>query len=163
MGRWSDLEPFDEDFFDSAPYRSSYRVELPVPPERVWAELTGDQPLAWCRLLDNGRYTSERPYGVGTTRTMRVGKGLLSLRERYLRWDEGRRHSFYVTQATLPLFRRFGEDYLLDPTPEGCRLTWTFAHEPGPLQAAAGPLGRKLNGVLERSLIRDTRRHFRAR
>lgn len=163
MTHWYDLEPFDEDFFDAAPYRSTHVVELPVPPERVWAELTGDQPLAWCRLLDRGRYTSERPYGVGTTRAIRVARGLISLRERFFRWDEGRRHSFHVTQASLPAFRRFGEDYLIEETSLGCRLTWSFAYQPRPLVSATGPLGRLLAGSLERGLVADTRRHFGAR
>lgn len=163
MARWFDLEPFDEDFFDTAPCRSSYVIELPVPPEQVWEGFTASPPLAWCRVLDRARYTSERPYGVGTTRAVRVGKGLISLRERFFRWEEGRRMSFYVTQATMPMFRRFGEDYLVEKTAAGSRFTWGFAYQPGTLLAATGPLGRGFNTMLERGLVKDTERHFGAR
>jgi hypothetical protein len=157
--RWFDLAPCDGDFFGSASFRYSYPIELPVSSEQVWAGLTSDEPLSWCRLLSHGRYTSERPFGVGTTRTIRAA-GLLRLRERFFRWDEGRRQSFTVVQASLPMFRQFGEDYLLEPTPSGCRFTWTFAFEPGPLLKPVGPLAGPPNSVLFGAFVRDTRRHF---
>ncbi|MGH3737163.1 MAG: SRPBCC family protein [Micromonosporaceae bacterium] len=162
MPRWYDLQPCDEEFFDSARYLYRYPMELPVPPEQVWEGMTGNPPLPWCRLLHDGRYTSERPYGVGTTRTVGVARGVLRLRERFFRWEEGGRQSFSVEQASLPAFRRFGEDYLLEPTDTGCRFTWTFALEPGGLTGPIGPLASPVNKLVFDSLARDTRRHFTA-
>lgn len=147
------LEPFDLDFFDSAPQRRSYVLDLPVSPERVWRGLSASNPLWWCRLLSSVEYTSPRPFGVGTTRTAAV-LGVLRLNEVFIRWEEGRRQSFTVDRATLPVFRRFGEDYLVERSGEHCRLTWTFAYEPG-LEA-----GGRLNGLVFDSLVADTRRHF---
>jgi hypothetical protein len=158
MARWFDLEPFEDDFFTRAPERSSYTLDLPVPAERVWAELTGERPLAWCRALTGGTYTSDRPYGVRTTRTMGILGGVLKFRERYIRWEEGRRQSFYVEQATMPIFRKFGEDYVVEETAGGSRLTWTLVHE---LRFPATALAnRPLNKALERSMVKDTKRHF---
>ncbi|PSL56928.1 polyketide cyclase/dehydrase/lipid transport protein [Saccharothrix carnea] len=149
------LEPFDVDFFDSAPQRHSYVLDLPVSPERVWRGLAASNPLWWCRLLSSVEYTSPRPFGVGTTRTAAV-LGVLRLREVFIRWEEGRRQSFAVDSANLPVFRRFGEDYLVERSGEGCRLTWTFAYEP------AFKVGGRLNAVVFGSLVADTKRHFSA-
>ncbi|MBJ8345439.1 SRPBCC family protein [Antrihabitans sp. YC2-6] len=161
MARWFDLEPCDEDFVATAPYRYVYPIELPVAPEEVWAGLTADQPLKWCKLLSGG-YTSDRPFGVGTTRTVKLAR-LLTLRERFDVWEEGRRHGFQVEQMNAPMFRRFAEDYLVEPTPVGCRFTWTFAFEPGTLTKPAGPLNRPINKVVYDSLVRDTSKHFGGR
>ncbi len=141
------------DFFDSAPQRRSYVLDLPVSPERVWRGLAASNPLWWCRLLSSVEYTSPRPFGVGTTRTTAV-LGVLRLREVFIRWEEGRRQSFLVDRANLPVFRRFGEDYLVERSAEGARLTWTFAYEPGL------KVGGRLNALVFDSLVADTRRHF---
>lgn len=46
------------------------------------------------------------------------------LSERFFRWEEGRRQSFYVLKASSPLYRCFAEDYLVEPTSEtSCRFT----------------------------------------
>jgi hypothetical protein len=147
------LEPFDVDFFDSAPQRHSYVLDLPVSPERVWRGLAASNPLWWCRLLSSVEYTSPRPFGVGTTRTAAV-LGVLRMREVFIRWEEGRRQSFRVDRANLPVFRRFGEDHLVERSDGGSRLIWTFAYEPG---LKVGGLVQKL--VFD-SLVADTRRHF---
>ncbi|MFJ6675999.1 SRPBCC family protein [Actinosynnema sp. NPDC091369] len=147
------LEPFDVDFYDAAPQRRSYVLDLPVSPERVWRGLAASNPLWWCRLLSSVEYTSPRPFGVGTTRTASV-LGVLRLREVFIRWEEGRRQSFAVDRANLPVFRRFGEDYLVERAAEGSRLTWTFAYEP------AIKAGDRLNALVFDSLVADTRRHF---
>lgn len=134
-------------------------LEIPQPAERVWAALTSDDALKWCRALSGVTWTSPRPFGAGTTRTARTPGGALALKEIYFRWDEGRRKSFYVSEATLPLFRRFAEDYLGEgSSPSSCRFTWTVANESPP---AARP-GDAINAFITRSLFRDTGRHFGA-
>lgn len=135
-------------------------MDIPLPPDRIWADLTSDDTLAWCRLISRATWTSARPFGVGTTRTVRLRLGLLTVDERYFRWEEARRQSFYVYQATLPLFRRFAEDYVIEETSPGSgRLTWTIAAEPYPATRPGAPV----NALLARSLFGDTRRHFGAR
>jgi hypothetical protein len=162
MARWFDLEPFDADSFESAKHRFTYVMDLPVPAAEVWAGLVAETPLAWCRLLHDGKYTSPRPFGVGTTREVGVGvgRGLLKLREQFFRWEEGRRHSFSVVQMNVPTFRRFGEDYLVEDTAAGCRFTWSFALD---TPSKLGPLGLGIVGPnigIFKSLVHDTRRHF---
>jgi hypothetical protein len=153
------LKTADEDFQRSAPQRQVAVFEIPQPADRVWTALTSDDTLSWCRALAGVTWTSPRPFGVGTTRTVTARPRALALKEVYFRWDEGRRNSFYVSEATLPLFRRFAEDYLIEEiSPSRCRFTWTVASE-APL--AARP-GSPINSLITRSLFRDTRRYFEA-
>ncbi len=154
---WFKLRPGDENFLNSASERMVDTMEIGRPADAVWAELTSDETLSWCHLLAGVTWTSPRPFGQGTTRTVQTPLGLLALREVYFRWEEGRRKSFYVAEATAPLFRTFVEDYLVEETsPSSCRFTWTVAFEAPP---AARP-GNPINRLITRSLFRDTRRHF---
>jgi hypothetical protein len=52
------------------------------------------------------------------------------MRERYFAWDEGHSHSFYAYESSLPLFKRFAEDYIVEPDGNETRFTWTLAIEP---------------------------------
>ncbi|MGS2805915.1 SRPBCC family protein [Nocardia sp. MW-W600-9] len=160
MARFS-LDPVtDETFFDAATHTIRYDIDLDVDADLVWRGLVADKPLAWCRTLD-GEYTSARPFGIGTTRRVKVAAALV-LHERFFLWDEAaRRHAFFVEAANLPVFRSFAEDYSVVSTPNGCRFTWRFAFEPRPRMrlplAVSQPLNRK---VLFDGFIRDTTRRF---
>jgi hypothetical protein len=145
MTRWYSLEPADETFFDTAPYVYRFPVELEVPPERVWESLTSDRSLAdWGLGLHSLEWTSPRPFGVGTTRTVVLPGKAMALRERFFRWEEGQRTSFYLAESNRPLLRRLAEDYLVEKTSAGSRFTWTIALEPA---ARTGALLRRTSPV----------------
>ena len=154
---WFTTQPVDESFFDTAPVRLSEAFDIPRPAAQVWTDLTSDRPLAWCRLLQSVTWTSPRPFGVGTTRTVRSLRGASVIKEHFFRWEEGRRKSFFVLEESFPLFRRFAEDYLVEPTSEtSCRFTWTIAYEPRPAARIANPGNRLLLGTL----LGDTRKRY---
>lgn len=154
---WFENQPVDEAFFDEAPFRLVGDFDIQQSAADVWAELTEDNPLSWCRILEEITWTSPRPFGVGTTRTARALHGLNVIDERFFRWEEGRRKSFCVLKATMPLFRRFAEDYLVEPTSDtACRFTWTIAADPHPAARLANPLNERLLA----SIFTDTRKHY---
>jgi hypothetical protein len=157
---WFEPRPVDDGrFFEEAPVRLAATLAIPRPASAVWADLTGENPLSWCRILDRITWTSSLPFGVGTTREVVALKGLNVFRERFFRWDEGRRKSFTVVQASAPLVRAFAEDYLVEPAGEAaCTFTWTIAYEP----SLAGRPGDPVNRRLLSSLFTDTRKHYGA-
>lgn len=153
------LKPVDESFLTTAPERYTATWSIAQPAEQVWAELTGERPLHWCRGL-SAAWTSPRPFGVGTTRKVKVLGGAISLDEHYFIWEEGRRKAFYGTAANLPLFASLAEEYVVEPEgPERCRYTWTAAIAP----TAIGKPGKPVNKLLFGSFFRDTARYFDAR
>ena len=154
---WFRTQPVDEAFFDAAPVQLRESFEARRPADQVWGELASDDALSWCRILNDLTWTSPRPFGVGTTRTVSALRGANVLKERFFCWEEGSRMSFYATEASLPGFRRFAEDYVVEPRGEAaCRLTWTIAIDPAP----AGRLSMPVNRALLGTLFRDTRRHY---
>jgi hypothetical protein len=136
MTRWFAVESADEGIFTSAPHVFRYEKQFAAPPERVWESLASDESLsAWSSTVSSLRWTSERPFGVGTTREVVLAPGLTRVRERFFRWDEGRGYSFEVYEANAPIFRRFAEDYVVESAnPDGTatRYVWTVAIEPKP-------------------------------
>jgi hypothetical protein len=154
---WFKNESVDETFFDSAPVHLSDTFAIRKPGAEVWNDLTADRTLYWCRILDDVSWTSPRPFTVGTTRTVKSLKGANVINEYFFRWEEGRRKSFYVVDSSAPMFKRFAEDYLVEPTSDAaCRFTWTIAWEP----SAIGKPGNALNKRILGSLLADTRKHY---
>jgi uncharacterized protein YndB with AHSA1/START domain len=138
MTRWFAVESADESFFTSAPHVFRYSKLFAAPPERVWESLTSDESLAaWSSTVSSLTWLSDRPFGVGTTREVVLAPGLSRVHERFFRWDEGRGYSFEAYEANAPLFRRFAEDYVLEPADGGTntRFDWTVAIEPKPALA----------------------------
>ncbi|HEY2478181.1 MAG TPA: SRPBCC family protein [Solirubrobacterales bacterium] len=131
--------------------------EIPRPAAEVWGDIVADDPLNWCRILQDIEWTSPRPFGVGTTREVKALWGANLLREHYFRWDEGHRHSFYAVESTGPLFKSLAEDYLVEPRgQDACRFTWTIAVEP----TAVGRAGMPINRAILKTLFTDTARHY---
>ncbi|WP_123023552.1 SRPBCC family protein [Mycolicibacterium stellerae] len=130
MTRWYPLESADADFFESAPQVFTYQKRFAASPAQVWEQLTSDASLAaWGPAIKKVTWTSARPFGVGTTRDV-VGPGGVTMRERFFRWEEGTRKSFAVYESTLPLFKRFAEDYIVEPDGAETLFTWALALEP---------------------------------
>lgn len=131
MTRWYPLDTADADFLATAPHIFRFQKRFAAPPDKVWEQLTSDESLAaWSPMIKEVTWTSPRPFGIGTTREV-LPPGGPRVRERYFRWDEGRRrHSFYVYESSLPLFRRFAEDYIVEPDGADTLFTWTVAMEP---------------------------------
>jgi hypothetical protein len=129
---WHQLEPADATFFTSAPIVHRYPVELRASPERVWQQISSDESLGAWGLGVGLRWTSPRPFDIGTTREVVLPLHAMRLRERFFRWDEGEGYSFFVEEANRALFVRFAEDYVVEKTASGSRFTWTIAIEPRP-------------------------------
>lgn len=153
------FQPVDESFFDSAPARYSHRWSIYRPASEVWDELVGERPLHWCRGLETN-WTSPRPFSVGTTRQAKVLGGVLKVQEHFFIWEEGRRYTFYVSKANVPLFKSAAEDYVVEcEGPNRCAFTWKVALAPTML----GKAGRPLNDALFTSFFKDTTQYFTAR
>jgi hypothetical protein len=152
-------EPVDESFFSSAPVVLTGNFEIDLPASSVWDDLVSEHPLAFCRILGGNavHWTSPRPFGVGTTRRVNALKGLNDVDELYFIWEEGRRKAFYVTESGNPMFKRFAEDYLVEPRgDDACTFTWTIAYEPTLL--GKGPV----NKLVMKTMFADTAKHYKA-
>ena len=161
MTRWHRLERPDPSTFTEASQVYRFPARFAAPPERVWESLASDESLkAWKLGVKSLRWTSPRPFGVGTTREVVLPFGSMTVREEFFRWDEGKGYSFFVTETNRPGFRSFAENYELEPDGDGTLFTWTIALEPAgrlaPVMRALGPVNKTAFG----QVVRAGKRYF---
>ena len=135
--------PVDSTFFDAAPMRFKNAVELAARPVDVFAIFEdGESWPRWFHGIRKVVWTSNKPYGVGTTRTVWLTP--VAVDEHFFRWEQDRRFSFYLTGHSMPLFHAFAEDYLLDERAPGeTRFTYSVAIEPRLALRIGGSIARK--------------------
>ncbi|MCX4759405.1 SRPBCC family protein [Streptomyces sp. NBC_01275] len=151
--RWYPVEEADDSLFASASLYHARSVELPYPAEETWAALTGTGVSSWTKGMKRLTWTSPLPFGVGTTREIELG-GDFVLRERFFRWEEGRRKTFTAVEGTKNIFRHLVEDYVVEPTADGSRFSWRWAAELNrPWAYLQGPLDRLMFAPTGRSHI----------
>jgi Polyketide cyclase / dehydrase and lipid transport len=163
MTRWHPLAPVDADFFSSAPHVFRYQKKFPATPEQVWKSLTSNESLAaWGPEIKKVTWTSPRPLGMGATRDVVAAGEVITMRERFFRWEEGRRHSFCAYESTLPIFKRFAEDYVVEPDGADTLFTWTVALEPTSALALPFKVLTPALRVASTRIFKGWQRHFAA-
>lgn len=162
MPKMRTLRVVDPTFLDNAPVTDQLQQSLPVSAEAAFRCLEdGDAWSEWIDGIESVDWTSPKPYGIGTTRTVHLKPG--PVEEEFFAWEDGRRMAFYFVRASIPVFGAFAEDYVLEPRGEdGCLLTWRWGLEGGgpfkfgPLQSLVNVgfkrAGRKSLAELERYL-----------
>ena len=102
---------------------TTLKQSFSLPSSVVWRALL-DGP-AWTEWLplDSVEWTSEEPFGVGTTRTVCIGNDVID--EVFFAWEDQKQMAFRFDASTLPLSAAV-EDYRLQDTETGCDLLWTF-------------------------------------
>jgi hypothetical protein len=134
-----ELRAVELDFFQNAPIRAFTSGVIAAPASAIFA-LMGPDPSAWTwvpGISDRGRYTSAAPPGAGATRLMfLLGR---ETTETVLAYEQDRRFAFRVDRAPMPGMHAFAEDYVLETTPIGTRVSWTVAAD-GPSPLLKGPI-----------------------
>ena len=153
------LADSDDAFLKTAPFRYEQSVETTAPAERIWEVLTGDDLVHWVPVWTCLRWGAP-PLGVGTVREVTLAE-VFTVRERFFRWVEGRRFSFSGLDASLPGLRNVAEDWVIEPTPSGSRLTWTLALGPHRWAAPLVWLGSPIIRGVQRRVLRTIRVHVR--
>ena len=156
---WFPLVECDDAFLKSAPFRYVQSVETTAPSERIWEVITGYDLLHWVPVWTGLRWGSP-PLGVGTERAVTLAV-VLTVRERFFRWVEGKRFSFSGLEASLPGLRNVAEDWVIESTPSGSRLTWTLADGARPWAVPLIWLGGPVIRALQRRVLRTIRVHMK--
>lgn len=117
----------DADFLAAVKSAPHARQFIPYPRNIVWNALLDKD--AWTEWLPITKvdWTSPKPYGVGTTRTVEIGSNIVD--ETFIIWEEGRRMAFRFDRSGFPV-KAGVEDYHIVDVPGGCELQWTCRMEP---------------------------------
>jgi hypothetical protein len=134
----------DASLFTTAPVVMSFQQDLCVSPDQLFDvfEDPGSWPK-WAHGIGKVVWTSPKPFGVGTTRTVHFWGGM-EVYEDFIGWERGKEMSFVFYGTTQDVFERFGENYRVEPMEGGCRLTWTVAIDPNAGFARVMPLVKPL-------------------
>lgn len=150
------LRSEDLEFVSRAPLRLVFAREVAATPAALFGALAGE-PDSWPRWFPSVAscsYRGEGPYGVGTTRLVRIRVTGPSFEETVLAWDEDRRFVYRVDKVTSPGLRALMEEWLLTPADDGgTRVQWTFAADASApvrlfLRAMRPGLGRSFQGAV---------------
>jgi hypothetical protein len=122
--------PVDIDFFQSAPVRFVNEIELAASAADVFAIFEEAEAWPqWFPEIVNVEWTTPRPHGVGTTRTVKLNT--VTVYESFFVWEQDKHFAFYFTQMSLPLVRAFAEDYRLEALEHNrCKFIYTVCFEP---------------------------------
>jgi len=137
-----ECRPVDASFFDTAPMQFRNVVDLEAPASKVFAIFEdGEAWPHWFHAIHKVAWTSGKPYGVGTTRTVTLTAATVD--EHFFIWEQDRRMAFYVTGSSMPLAHAMAEDYQLEETAPGkTRFTYRVAMDPHLTISMGGPLSR---------------------
>ncbi len=156
-------EHVELDFLDAAPARFRNSVDLAITPDQAFSVLADAESWPhWASVITKVTWTSPEPHGVGTTRTVDMRGGIVGA-ERFLAWEPGRRMAFRFEQSSTSSLEAFLEDYLIEPTPQGCVLTWTLANRLGGVARRASFATAPVMNLMFRRFLRNLRRYTDAR
>jgi len=138
--------PVDSSYLESAPYKFVNEVEINASAEEIFSVL--EDAEAWPKFfkaISNVTWTSPKPFGVGTTRTV-TSQGM-KFHEEFVVWEQNKRYAFYFTATSMPFVNALYEDYLLEELANGItKFTYTVACEPKLFIRLLGPIGKNMLG-----------------
>ncbi|OUR89666.1 hypothetical protein A9Q81_21055, partial [Gammaproteobacteria bacterium 42_54_T18] len=130
------------DFLKTAPNVIVHVVDIAATPEQIFTVFEDENSWPqWFSGIKGVDWTTPKPYGVDTTRT--VSLGALKVYEHFFHWEDNKRFAFYFAKTNLPFVKALVEDYLLEPIDDTMtRFTYTVAYEPAMPLSLLGPLGK---------------------
>jgi len=124
------LEPTGEDLLRRAQAHSVAECEYPIAAQRLFALF--EDGATWSEffpVIRKVEWTSPRPFGVGTTRTVTVIGGV-RLDEVFWAWKPGAQMGFAITAASNRAIQGLVELYDFLPLDDGrCKLRWEMGME----------------------------------
>jgi carbon monoxide dehydrogenase subunit G len=149
----------DRSFTEKARFKFTNSVDLPVTPDQAFEVLADVESWPhWVTIIKKATWTSPAPRGVGTTRTVDMVGGIVG-NEEFLAWDPGAGMAFRFNSCSTSGVAAFAEDYRIEPTPNGCRLTWTLAMQPAGISRIALPLVQPIMNLTFRRFLVNLRKY----
>ncbi len=152
MGRRS-YRKIGPGFLDSAPIQMTLVQELPCSPERLFEVFEDAEAWTEWLFLDRVEWTCEFPLGEGSSRT--VWTDGAEFDEVFFDWTAPEHFSFYFESGTSGMFAAFMEDYLVEPTDNGCRLTWRISCELAGIWKMSAPVFKTVFESKARKGLKD--------
>ncbi len=116
----------------------------------------------WAMPIQKVEWTSPRPFGVGTTRTVSMMGGMDGYEE-FIAWEPGKRMAFTFVGCSKDSTDKFLEDYRVTDLGDGsCRVEWHMAMETRGASRHMMFLTRPLMRLANRSMFKKFRKYTEA-
>lgn len=117
----------------------------------------------WAMPIQNVEWTSPRPFGVGTTRTVSM-MGSMDGYEEFIAWERGKRMAFTFIGCNKYATEKFLEDYRVTDLGDGsCRVEWYMAMETRGFSRRMMWMTRPLMRLANRRMFRKFRQYTEQR
>lgn len=136
--------PVGIEFLEHAPVKFVNQVELAASPAQIFAIFENAKAWPhWYKEIVNVEWHGPKPYGVGTTRTVKLTT--VTVEEHFFIWEQNEQLAFYFTGMSLPLTNALVEDYRLTPLGNHrSQFTYTVGLEPSFWLRLGGPFMLKV-------------------
>jgi hypothetical protein len=165
------LEPQGMAYFEVAPIQSTASIECPTPARTVFRVLADHR--RWPEWFGMGisavQPTSELESGIGSTRTLTIGRGALRVQETFIAWEEPTLWAFTAVDCRPRVFRSLVEGFWLEAMDESrTRITYRMGCElPALMSPTSGVFARvwtrTINKALPNLTAETIRRHTASR
>lgn len=159
---WFEVEAVPLSFTESSPYRIQNSAVVEASAARIFEIFaTGERQTEWFQDFVACRWTSPAPHGVGSERDIELK--LLTVKERFLAWEPGKRLTFHIHAITLPLVTAMVEDMVMEPMGDrSCRVTWTVHYRPSLIMKLVHPIGRAVFGKMFKASLDGLAKYAKA-
>jgi hypothetical protein len=136
------LAPMDVEFLANPPESMEFEGTIDRSADDVFDILADPSKLGlWLKDLKSARWLTEPPHGEGSKR--RVTLKLITVEERFVVWERGKRFAFVMDATSLPIVEAMGEDMRIDSRGETrCHVTWRVAYAPTSIGRVVRPVAR---------------------
>lgn len=147
------LAPMDLEFLANPPEWMEFEGTIDRSADAVFDILADPSKLGlWLKDFKDARWLTEPPHGEGSKRQVKLK--LITVEERFLAWEPGKRFAFVMDATSLPIVDAMGEDMRIEPRGENrCHIVWRVAYSPTSIGRAVKPVARMVFGKLFRDSL----------
>jgi hypothetical protein len=117
------------ELIETARFRSTNSVDLAITPSQLWQVLEDEESWPRWSMLTKMTWSSPPPHTVGSIRSIEIRGGACAVEE-VIAWHPQSHLAFRMNTVSAPIAGASVEEHRIEATPQGCRLTWTLAHDP---------------------------------
>ena len=131
MSEYFECTPVGLDFLQQT--KNVFRAEeiIKASPETIFEVFEDEHAwTVWAMPIQKVEWTSPKPFGVGTTRSVHMLGDMVGYEE-FIAWEPGKRMAFTFVGCSKDATEKFLEDYRVTDLGNGsCRVEWYMAMEP---------------------------------
>ena len=119
------------DFLETAQFCFTAEEVITATPAQIFEVFEDARSWAvWATPIQKVEWTSPKPFGLGTTRTVYMSGGMDAYEE-FIAWESGRRMAFCFVAMSHSSIESFAEDYQVTDLGDGrCKVRWVMAMQP---------------------------------